>query len=85
MVGLFSFLATVLSLWGQWLVGNKSKLTFPVWTLSNVLWIIVNFIGPTNYYQVAMFVVYIAMNIVAWYKWMHRSSTEGSEKGPERQ
>ena len=69
MVTFLSILATVLSIGGQVLIAHKSKLTFPVWILANILWIVVNLVGPVNYPQLTMFIVYTLLSAYSWYKW----------------
>lgn len=70
MIDIISIVATSLSLLGNYLVIYKNVLGFPIWILSNILWIVVNFLGTPNISQIFMFLVYIATSIYGWYKWI---------------
>lgn len=70
MIDIISIVATSLSLLGNYLVIYKKVLGFPVWILSNILWIVVNFLGIPNISQIFMFLVYIATSVYGWYKWI---------------
>ena len=69
MVFWVSALATVLSLAGNILVNCKKKCGFVVWTLSNVLWIAINFMGTFNSMQVVMFLAYACLNVIGFRQW----------------
>lgn len=64
-----SFIAFLLSISGNLLVNLKRKSGFVLWIVSNVFWIAVNFIGPTNWSQVALFVIYALLNVHGYIKW----------------
>ena len=68
-VGIVSFVALALSLSGSALINFRRRVGFPVWIASNVAWIVVNMMGTPNWSQIAMFVVYMAMNVHGWIKW----------------
>ena len=64
-----SILATVGSITGNIFINFKKKIGFVIWTISNVLWIIVNLIGSVNIPQIIMFSVYSVLNIWGYVKW----------------
>ena len=68
-IGIMSFVALVLSLAGNALINFRKRIGFFVWILSNVAWIAVNMMGIPNWSQIAMFVVYMTMNVHGWFKW----------------
>ena len=68
-IGIMSFVALVLSLAGNALINFRKRIGFFVWILSNVAWIAVNMMGTPNWSQIAMFVVYTALNVHGWIKW----------------
>ena len=68
-IGIMSFVALVLSLAGNALINFRKRIGFFVWILSNVAWIAVNMMGTPNWSQIAMFVVYTALNVHGWMKW----------------
>lgn len=69
MIDIVSVIATICSLYGNYLVIKKNKFGFVVWLISNILWILINFIGVLNISQVIMFVIYGILNIYGWIKW----------------
>lgn len=75
MITIISCIALFLSLYGNFLIIYKNILGFPVWITSNILWIIVNFIGEPNYPQIFMFVAYAGTSIMGWIKW-YKDGTE---------
>lgn len=70
MIDIISWCATGLSLFGQVLINNKKKAAFPVWIISNLLWIVVNIIGTFNTANVVMYIVYTVMNFAGLYNWI---------------
>ena len=68
-LNIISFLALLFSITGNTLVNFRKKSGFVWWIASNVLWIAVNFIGPTNWSQVALFVIYAALNVHGYIQW----------------
>ena len=68
-IDVMSFVALVLSLAGNALINFRKRIGFFVWILSNVAWIAVNMMGTPNWSQIAMFVVYTALNVHGWMKW----------------
>ena len=69
MIDTISAIATICSLYGNYLVIKKNKFGFVIWLISNILWILINFIGVLNISQVIMFVIYGILNIYGWIKW----------------
>ena len=68
-VGIVSFVALALSLSGSALINFRRRVGFFVWIASNVAWIAVNLMGTPNWSQIAMVVVYMAMNVHGWVSW----------------
>ena len=69
MIDIVSAIATICSLYGNYLVIKKNKFGFVIWLISNILWILINFIGVLNISQVIMFMIYGILNIYGWIKW----------------
>ena len=69
MILALSIIALIFSLVGNILVNFKKKLGFIIWTVSNVFWIVVNFIGDMNYPQVIMYLVYAGLNVQGYVNW----------------
>ena len=69
MILALSIIALIFSLVGNILVNFKKKLGFIIWTVSNVFWIAVNFIGDMNYPQVIMYLVYVGLNVQGYVNW----------------
>ena len=69
MILTLSIIALIFSLVGNILVNFKKKLGFIIWTVSNVFWIVVNFIGDMNYPQVIMYLVYAGLNVQGYINW----------------
>lgn len=66
---IISVVSLILSLCGNILINHKKKIGFIVWILSNISWIIVNFMGDPNYPQILMYVVYLILNIIGYCRW----------------
>lgn len=73
MILALSIIALIFSLVGNILVNFKKKLGFIIWTVSNVFWIIVNFIGDMNYPQVIMYLVYAGLNVQGYVSWSKKA------------
>lgn len=69
MIDIISAIATICSLYGNYLVIKKNKFGFVIWLISNILWILINFIGVLNISQVIMFIIYGILNMYGWIKW----------------
>ena len=69
MIDIISAIATICSLYGNYLVIKKNKFGFVIWLISNILWILINFIGVLNISQVIMFMIYGILNVYGWIKW----------------
>lgn len=63
-----SWIATVLSLTGNFLVNKKRIEGFYIWTLSNILWVIIAF-KTSNMAQMVLFVCYSILNIHGIISW----------------
>ena len=68
-VFVLSTIAMAMSLLGNLLMAKKNMLVFPIWIISNMLWIVVNFIGTLNIPMVIMYVVYIIIQAYGWIEW----------------
>lgn len=66
---IFSIISLILSLVGNILINRKMKLGFYIWILSNVSWIVVNFLSTPNYPQIIMYICYAFINIEGIIKW----------------
>ena len=69
MVGVVSFVAMVLSIAGNVLVGMKRKGAFILWGISNLMWISISFLTYVNVPQVIMYMVYLAINVWSFLSW----------------
>ena len=69
MVQVLSIIAMLSGLGGNLLMAKKNILVFPVWIISNILWILVGFLTYVNISQMAMYAVYTVMQIYAWREW----------------
>lgn len=75
MIDTISAIATICSLYGNYLVIKKNKFGFVIWLISNILWVLINFIGVLNISQVIMFVIYGILNVYGWIKWNGKDET----------
>lgn len=64
-----SVLALILSLTGNILVNYKKRFGFVIWSVSNIVWIVVNFMSYFNVSQVVMYLVYLCLNIQGFIVW----------------
>ena len=69
MIFMISTLALILALTGNILVNFRKKFGFIIWTLSNIVWILVNFLGTMNIPQVIMYAVYMVLNMQGFIVW----------------
>lgn len=65
---MISWLAFVLAVLGNILVILKIRSAFVVWSIANAAWIYLA-IGRGDIAQVALFTVYIALNLWGFYRW----------------
>lgn len=67
---ILSATALMLSIVGNLLINNKIRFGYVIWITSNTSWIIVNLLSPeTNWFQTAMFAIFIALNVHGLFKW----------------
>ena len=64
-----SIIAMITGLGGNLLMAKKNILVYPVWILSNILWIVVGFLTYVNVSQMLMYSVYTIMQIYGWREW----------------
>lgn len=76
MVFVISTIALIFALTGNILVNFRKKLGFVIWTISNILWIAVNFLGTLNIPQVIMCLVYITLNIQGFIVWSRKDKSQ---------
>lgn len=74
MIFVISTLALILSLVGNIYVNYQKRIGFVIWTLSNVVWIIVNFMSVLNIPQVVMYLVYMCLNIHGFIMWSKKGN-----------
>ena len=75
---ILSLIATASSIIGNIFINHKRKVGFIIWTIANMLWILINCIGDMNYPQVCMFGVYSILNIQGYKKWS-KNNNKGEE------
>ena len=68
-VQILSIIAMITGLGGNLLMAKKNILVYPVWILSNILWIIVGFLTYVNVSQMLMYSVYTIMQLYGWREW----------------
>ena len=67
---LVSFAALVFSISGNLLVNFQLRVGFPVWIVSNLLWIAVNFMREErDWSQIVMFFIYMGLNVHGFIFW----------------
>ena len=68
-IQILSIIAMITGLGGNLLMAKKNILVYPVWILSNILWIVVGFLTYVNVSQMLMYSVYTIMQIYGWREW----------------
>ena len=71
---ILSLIATASSITGNIFINYKRKVGFLIWTVANVIWILINCMGELNYPQVCMFGVYSILNIQGYKEWSKNNS-----------
>lgn len=67
-----SWFALALSLAGIFLNAKKLTLCWPVWILSNILWIIhVSTQPQIDWPNLILWIVFAGSNVYGWYEWNH--------------
>lgn len=69
-VMIVSVLGMLCSLGGNILIMFKKKSGWLIWILGNILWIVYNFISEFNLPMVLMYLVYIALNVMGFIRWL---------------
>lgn len=66
-----SVISTIFALSGNLLVNFKMKIGFLVWCVSNVTWVIYNFVilPSPNWSMIIMYIVYFVLNIMGFIMW----------------
>lgn len=75
---ILSLIAMAGSITGNIFINYKRKVGFLIWTVANVIWILVNCMGELNYPQICMFSVYSILNIQGYSKWS-KNNNKGEE------
>lgn len=75
---ILSLIAMAGSITGNIFINYKRKVGFLIWTVANVIWILVNCMGELNYPQICMFSVYSILNIQGYSKW-NKNNNKGEE------
>lgn len=78
-----SVLAMALSLSGNIFINFQRRSGFVFWAVSNLLWILANFLGAVNPAQVAMFAIYFVLSIHGFVKWS-RTTTNQQQGEPSK-
>jgi len=67
------WLAFVCSILGYYFLIKKSHWVFPIWTVSNIGWVVLA-VYNKDLPQLALFSIYIVINFYGWYKWAQGST-----------
>ena len=76
---IIGWIATVLSIIGIVLNAKKLISCWPVWLLSNVLWIIY-FVNMWNPQSLILWIVFFAFNIYGWVQWKKDKKTDDNKR-----
>jgi len=68
MIGLLGWIATAISIIGILLNAKKNMWCWPVWLVSNVLWV-TYFIILANPQSITLWVVFSLFNVYGWIQW----------------
>lgn len=68
-ISLLSTIATILSIGGNVLLAKKIIWVFPIWIISNILWIGIVYVQSGNIQMIVMYAVYIGTSIFSWLNW----------------
>jgi nicotinamide riboside transporter PnuC len=63
-----SAVAACVSLVGAYLNAKKNLYSFIIWSVANIFWVIYD-LSVGAYFQAALFVCYLSMNIYGFYCW----------------
>ena len=64
-----SLLAFCCTITGNLLINNRRRLGFVIWSIGDVLWIIIEFVCGINWFRFMMFFTYIIVNVDGYLKW----------------
>lgn len=65
---LLQLIAFVSGVMGQWLIAKRSRNAFVAWTISNIVLIVFSAtVGA--WWLLAMYCVYLAGSVFAWWRW----------------
>jgi nicotinamide mononucleotide transporter len=65
---LLAWIATVISVVGVFLNARKNIICWPIWLISNILWIIYFFLLKNNP-SIVLWIVFSFFNIYGWTQW----------------
>ena len=66
---ILSILGAIFSLGGNILIMLKKRSGWIAWIIGNILWIITNFLSVINWPMVIMYLVYMIINIIGFFRW----------------
>jgi len=72
-----SWVLTIFSVGGNFLLAKKNKLVFPIWIVANVGWVVVILLTSKNIAQLVMYGIYTYTSVCGWVQW---SKDEKKEK-----
>jgi len=78
LVDIVSLAAFILAITGNLLINAKRRSGFMVWIVANSLWVAVNLLGETNWFQVAMFASYSIFNVFGYFGWSKSKTVKDS-------
>lgn len=78
MINILSTIATIMSVGGNFLLAKQNKLVFPIWIISNFLWVGIILATSMNIPQILMYVVYIGTSVYSWYSWNKEDKKKNS-------
>ena len=64
-----SILGAIFSLGGNILIMLKKRSGWIAWIIGNILWIMTNFLSVINWPMVIMYLVYMIINIIGFFRW----------------
>lgn len=67
---MIQWIAFILSFAGILLNAKKNMWCWPIWIVSNILWIIFNLSQPTpDYATLCLWMIFMMSNIYGWFQW----------------
>lgn len=66
---ILSILGALFSLGGNILIILKKRSGWLAWIIGNIFWITTNFLSVINWPMVIMYLVYMIINIIGFFRW----------------